>query len=238
LVSDLHYTLKQFDWVAAASVDFDVVVVAGDHLDIASAVAPDAQIAVVVEYLSRMTAHTTVIACSGNHDLNASNEFGERSAQWLVAAHHAGVLVDGATFAADDAFVTVCPWWDGPQTRERVGEQLARDAELVGDRQWIWVYHAPPDASPTSWTGRRHYGDEDLVRWIEQYQPAVVLCGHVHQSPFANNGNWMDHIGSTAVFNAGRQRGPIPASIELDTDARTAAWRSLEGTEERSFAVA
>ena len=50
----------------------------GDLLDIASIVEPDAQIAVVLEYLARIAAKTTVVACSGNHDLNARNEHGER----------------------------------------------------------------------------------------------------------------------------------------------------------------
>lgn len=37
-VSDLHHTLRQLDWVVAAAGDYEVVVVAGDHLDIGSAV--------------------------------------------------------------------------------------------------------------------------------------------------------------------------------------------------------
>ena len=78
LVSDLHYTLKQLDWVASVAGDYELVVMAGDHLDIASIVEPDAQIAVVLEYLSRIAAKTTLVACSGNHDLNAQNELGER----------------------------------------------------------------------------------------------------------------------------------------------------------------
>jgi len=78
LVSDLHYTLKQLDWLVTAAADHDVVVVAGDLLDIASRVEPDAQIAVVLEYLARMAAKTTVVVCSGNHDLNARNDLGER----------------------------------------------------------------------------------------------------------------------------------------------------------------
>ena len=59
LVSDLHYTLKQLDWVASVAADYELVVMAGDHLDIASIVEPDAQIAVVLEYLSRIAAKTT-----------------------------------------------------------------------------------------------------------------------------------------------------------------------------------
>jgi Icc-related predicted phosphoesterase len=238
LVSDLHYTLKQLDWVTTPASEFDLVVVAGDHLNIASPVAPDAQIAVVLEYLARMAACSTVVACSGNHDLNARNALGERAAMWLADARRSGVLVDGGALATDDEFVTVCPWWDGPGTQDLVDQQLERDAERAGGRLWVWVYHAPPDASPTSWTGRRHYGDEALRQWIERHRPGVVLCGHVHESPFKTDGKWIDRIGSTVVFNAGRQRGPVPARVEIDTRTGSAAWYSLVAIEEETFAVA
>ena len=56
LVSDLHYTLRQFDWVVDASPSFDLVVLAGDHLDISSTVALDAQIAVVLRYFALLQA--------------------------------------------------------------------------------------------------------------------------------------------------------------------------------------
>ena len=38
LVSDLHYKLKQLDWIVSVAGDFDLVVAAGDLLDIASIV--------------------------------------------------------------------------------------------------------------------------------------------------------------------------------------------------------
>jgi len=38
LVSDLHYSLPLFDWVVDVAGDFDIVVMAGDHLDLASLV--------------------------------------------------------------------------------------------------------------------------------------------------------------------------------------------------------
>jgi Icc-related predicted phosphoesterase len=236
LVSDLHYTLKQLDWVTSVAGEYDLVVLAGDHLDIASIVEPDAQIAVISEYLDRIASKTTVVACSGNHDLNADNEHGERAAMWFDAARAAGVFVDGTSFGTEELLVTVCPWWDGPRTRDDVDRQLASDAARVGSRRWIWVYHAPPDASPTSWTGKRHYGDEDLVAWITRYEPFIVMSGHVHQSPFASDGAWSDRIGSTLVLNAGRQIGPVPARVELDTDSGVARWSSLAGIEEASFA--
>src|SRR5262249_55985028 len=154
------------------------------------------------EYLTRLAQRTTVVACSGNHDLDASNEHDERAARWLDAARAAGVWTDGTTLVTGDTVVTVCPWWDGPATPEVVRRQLATDAALVGDRDWIWVYHAPPDDSPTSWTGKRHYGDEALGAWIAEFSPTAVLCGHVHNSPFQADGGWIDRIGSTLVLNA------------------------------------
>jgi Icc-related predicted phosphoesterase len=232
LVSDLHYSLKQLDWVLAVAGDFDVVVVAGDHLDISSVVEPDAQIAVVLEYLSRLAQKTTTIACSGNHDLDGDNELDERYASWLRAATNAGVHVDGTRVAFDDTLITVCPWWDGPRTRDLVDRQLADDAAAVGDRDWIWVYHAPPDASPTSWTGKRHYGDTELSAWIDRHRPHLVLCGHVHQAPFADDGGWADRVGSTWVVNAGRQIGPVPAHVIVDTRTGRASWTSLDGVDE------
>jgi Icc-related predicted phosphoesterase len=234
-VSDLHYTLKQFDWVVSVADRYDLVVFAGDLLDISSIVEPDAQIAVVREYLARVAEQTNVVASSGNHDLNGPNRHGERAATWLGPAGDAGVHVDGMRYETEDELVTVCPWWDGPATRQDIDDQLAEDATRVGDRRWIWVYHGPPEPSPTSWTGKRHYGDEDLVGWIGRHHPAIVLCGHVHQSPFASGGAWMDRIGSTAAFNAGRQIGPVPTRIEIDTGTGVATWVSLAGVEELAF---
>ena len=34
LVSDIHYRLKQLDWLASVAPEFDLVVIAGDHLDV------------------------------------------------------------------------------------------------------------------------------------------------------------------------------------------------------------
>ena len=56
LVADLHYTLRQYDWLLSRAAEFDAVVLAGDLLSIASPVAIEAQI---VAMLSRSPARTT-----------------------------------------------------------------------------------------------------------------------------------------------------------------------------------
>jgi len=229
LLSDLHYALKQFDWATRVAGDFDAVVVAGDHLDISSAVDARAQIVVVLKYLRRLEEATQLIVSSGNHDLDTRSE-GEKVARWMQRVRELGIPTDGDSLELDGTLFTICPWWDGPRAREAVGEQLARDATRARER-WIWVYHAPPSESPTSWDGRKHFGDEELVRWIDAYQPELVLTGHIHQSPFARDGSWVDRRGSTWIFNAGRQIGPLPAHIIFDTKANEALWFSLAGVE-------
>lgn len=62
------------------------------------------------------------------------------------------------------------------------------------------------------------------MRWIERYGPDLVMTGHMHQSPFKEGGSWVDRIGSTWVFNAGRQIGPLPTHVVLDLDPRMDLW--------------
>jgi hypothetical protein len=215
----------------------DLVVMAGDHLDISSAVSLDAQSVVILKYLSLLKAAGRVAVSSGNHDLTGPDMHGEQTALWLAEARAAGVPTDGDALLIDDTLVTICPWWDGPLGRAAMEAQLAADASRRPER-WIWVYHWPPLGSPTCWTGRRHYGDTELGGWIQMYRPDVVLTGHVHEPPFKPDGSWADRIGDTWVFNPGRQIGPVPTRIEIDLGAGCASWRSLLGGEDLQLADA
>jgi len=230
LVSDLHYALKQYDWATAVAPDFDAVVIAGDHIDISGQVDGSVQVVVILNYLKRLAARTKLIVSSGNHDLDRRDASGEKVASWIQKVRDLGVPTDGDSVTLGDTLVTICPWWDGPRMKEAVRAQIGRDA-AIPKRSWIWVYHAPPEGSPTSWDGRQSYGDAELTAWIEAYQPDVVFTGHIHQAPFRRDGSWVDRIGDTWVFNCGQQIGPTPAHIMVDTTAREAAWFSLAGAE-------
>jgi Icc-related predicted phosphoesterase len=229
-VADLHYSLPQFDWVLEIAADFDVVVLAGDLLELASIVDRRAQAVVVRKYFERLRAVTRLLICSGNHDLDAPHESGEKVAKWLAASPDDGIITDGESIELDGVLITICPWWDGPITRAGIAVQLA-EAAKAERRLWIWIHHAPPDKSPTSWGGARHFGDAELVQWIMQYKPDIVLSGHVHQSPFVKDGSWVDRIGNTWVFNAGQQFGAPPTHIIIDTDEGEALWFSSAGNQ-------
>ena len=226
VVADLHYSLPQFDWLLSAAPQFDVVIFAGDALDIGSSVDFRAQIVVVKKYLALLSGLTRVILCSGNHDLDERNPEGEKIARWIGDVRELGITCDGDSLTIGDTFFTVCPWWDGPLVKQRIDDQL-REAAAGRLKRWIWVHHAPPANSPTSWGGKRFFGDQELVQWIQNYQPSMVISGHVHQSPFIADGSWFDQLGSTWVFNAGLQAGRPPVHIVLDIDNGTAFWLPL-----------
>jgi Icc-related predicted phosphoesterase len=230
-VSDLHYSLPQFDWMVDSASDFDLLTLAGDHLRVGSVVPLDDQSETILEYFSSLHSVARMAVCSGNHDLTGLDAEGEQSALWLSKAKAVGIPTDGSSELVGTTLVTICPWWDGPEGRAALVARLSADAERR-PAQWIWVYHWPPHGSLTAWTGRRDYGDRVLRDWIEEYRPDIVLTGHIHQAPFTPDGSWADRIGDTWVFNAGHQIGPIPARIELDLTKNKAKWVSLLGTEE------
>ena len=158
-VADLHYSLPQFDWVLEVAPDFDVVVLAGDLLELSSIVDRRAQAVVIRKYFERLRAVTRLVICSGNHDLDSPQESGEKVAKWLAASPDDGIITDGESLQLDGILITVCPWWDGPITRAGIAAQLG-EAAKTERKLWIWIHHAPPDKSPTSWGGdalfRRH----------------------------------------------------------------------------------
>ena len=233
LTSDLHYRLRQYDWLMAAAPNFDAVVIAGDHLDIASAVPPQAQIAALCASLARLARNARLFVASGNHDLNARSAEGEKTADWLDVIRSPMLAVDGDSADIGDTTFTVCPWWDGPHAQDAIERML----DVVGQRRrarWLWVYHAPPE-SALSWTGKRHFGDAFLKKLVQRHSPTAVMCGHIHEAPFKQGGSWIDRDGATWLFNAGRQIGDVPARIEIDFTASTARWISLAGIEERAL---
>ena len=225
VVADLHYSLPQFDWLLAAAHEFDLVIFAGDALNISSSVDVRAQIVVVKRYLTLLSSITRVILCSGNHDLDERSPEGEKVSRWVGEVRELGIACDGESVRICDTLFTVCPWWDGPLVKERIECQLRQAAAKRLDH-WVWVHHAPPASSPVSWGGKRYFGDVELEQWIQRYQPSMVISGHVHQSPFVPDGSWFDRLGVTWVFNTGMQPGRPPAHIVLDLGSGAAFWLS------------
>lgn len=233
-VADLHYALKQFDWLAVHADECDALIIGGDLLDLAGTLDLDVQTVVVEKYLHRLRRLTRVIVSSGNHDGDHRDAAGESRAGWLRELRGDHLHVDGESIDLPGLRITVCPWWDGPVSRAEVERQLAVAAPPFGTA-WLWVYHAPPEG-PLSWTGTHFAGDSTLNAWMEKFSPDIVLSGHIHNAPFYARGAWRQRFGKTWAFNPGRQIGGSPALLRLDLSRRDVSWHSITGVERMSLA--
>jgi Icc-related predicted phosphoesterase len=221
--SDVHYRLGSLDWLCEVGAGYDALILAGDLLDISNPVPIHAQIVVLESYLNRLAELTTVLVVSGNHDLDGPGAHGEQISKWLAKPRTGALFSDGQSVDLDGVRFTLCPWWDGPITRAQVEAQLST-AAVDRPERWVWVYHSPPAGTPLCSDGKRSFPDTDLTGWIEQHSPDLVLCGHIHQSPWVEGGSWYGRIGSTWAFNAGHVRARVPPHIVIDTELDIADW--------------
>ncbi|ADE55620.1 metallophosphoesterase family protein [Coraliomargarita akajimensis] len=230
LVADLHYTLPQWDWLDATAERFDIVVIAGDLLELNSIVPREAQIVVLRKYLQRIAKKVPLLVCSGNHDTLDSPQ--GKTAQWLQDKHDAKYWTDGEHYTADNLFFSILPWWESETDQIATERQLERDASQAMGKRWIWVYHPPPKGSPTAWNGKQDHGDPLLCQWIERFQPELVLGGHIHNAPYLADGSWIDLIGHTWCLNSGLQLGQVPSFTVWEIPDDRLVWISNEEVEE------
>lgn len=231
LVADLHYTLRQWDWLRAVYARFDVVVVAGDLLDFRSIVPLEAQVVVIGKYLSRFQEGPPILVASGNHDL-LSKPGGGSDAGWLQKQASCRIRVDGEFFVLGGVCFSIFPWWETPVQKRGFLQQMEEQSQRVEGRDWVWVHHGPPRGSPVAWNGRDDWGDALLTELVGRYGPRMVLSGHVHQAPFLAEGAWVDEMDGTLFFNGGRQPGGVPTFTVIDFSRKAAEWVSAEGVEE------
>ncbi len=236
-VSDLHYSLPQFEWLLLHAVDCDVMVIAGDLLDLASPVDADAQIIVISKYLQRIREEACLVVCSGNHDGDVPLSDGDFAARWLLDLDGPNLFVDGETARMEKLTVTVCPWWESEQSKAKMVAMLrAEAAKREAGSLWVWIHHAPPAGCEVSWTGKEDAGDALVRELIEELQPNIVFCGHIHNAPFYAEGGWASRVGRTWIFNPGHQIGSVPAAVLFDSEAMEAEYRSMEFDERVALA--
>jgi Icc-related predicted phosphoesterase len=96
---------------------------------------------------------------------------------------------------------------------EDVYEQLARSfQDISGTKIKVVVTHQPPrEAQDTLYNGESS-GSQSLRRFAEDYQPDLLLCGHIHEA----RGECL--IGSTRVVNVGELRRGYAVRIEVGNE--------------------
>lgn len=202
--SDLHKSVSDATRLAARAVsdDVDAMLSAGD-LGIDFVHSPQL-------YVALAAAGKPILSVPGNHDGVVTYEGSLKLGGFTD--------IDGKTEPLNG--FTIAGWgyrWDepapaGPGRREpppshpglRSDPDLSRlSAKLAGadPRRTVLLSHLPPWGVRVSRTADgRDWGDRNLRKWVEAFQPAAVICGHVHL-PRAQT----SRVRETLIVNGGRE---------------------------------
>lgn len=99
-------------------------------------------------------------------------------------------------------------------SEDQLYENLSKYADkLSSDSFTILVTHAPPlDTNADMIPGGEHVGSPAVRKIIEQTQPTLNICGHIHESI------GQDKIGDTTVINPGDANSGHLCIIELSQE--------------------
>jgi len=89
--------------------------------------------------------------------------------------------------------------------------------DIPGESIKIIVMHQPPRGAQDTLYNGKSSGSVSLRRFVEEYQPDLLLCGHIHEA----RGECF--IGSTRIVNVGELRRGFATIIEIGEEI-TVNW--------------
>jgi Icc-related predicted phosphoesterase len=188
--SDIHRDLRQAARLAERASAVDVVVAAGDFASVHRGLEELIDMLVAIE--------TPTVLVPGNNETDAALR--EACAGWSAAQvlHGERTEIDGVSFFGLGGGIPVTPWdWSFDLTEEQAAERLAGCPE-----GGVLVVHSPPKGYVD---GSGHLGSEAVLRAVEEKQPRLVVCGHIHEA-----------AGEEAVVGASRILNAGPAGTVVD----------------------
>ena len=184
--SDLHCNLKQAEQLVEMSAKADVVIGAGDFASMHEGLEE------TIEALSAIEAPTVLVP--GNNETD--DALREATADWNAATvlHGGWSTIGGVEFFGLGAGVPVTPWeWSFDIDEERAAVMLT-----LCPQKAVLVLHSPPYGHCDSNRTGDRFGSHALLRTIEEKEPRLAVCGHIHES-------WgcKSKVGKTPIHNLG-----------------------------------
>jgi uncharacterized protein len=184
--SDLHRDLDGARDLAGRSAKADVVIGAGDFASVHKGLEE------AIDALSAIEKQTVLIP--GNNETEEALRSACEGWEAAIVLHGEGAEIDGVSFFGLGAGVPVTPWdWSFDLDEDAATAKLA---DLPPGA--ILVVHSPPLGHCDASSAGEHLGSTAVLEAIEQKQPRLAVCGHIHESWGAES-----EIGSTRVFNLG-----------------------------------
>jgi Icc-related predicted phosphoesterase len=184
--SDLHCNLKRAERLVKMSEQADVVIGAGDFASVHEGLEE------TIEALSAIEAPTVLVP--GNNETD--DALREATAGWSAATVlHGGVMaIEGVEFFGLGAGIPVTPWeWSFDLDEETAAVMLT-----LCPPDAVLVLHSPPYGHCDSNRSGDHFGSHTLLHTIEEKEPRLAVCGHIHES-------WerKSKVGRTPIHNLG-----------------------------------
>ena len=148
-----------------------------------------------------------VLAIAGNCDSPAIEQ---RLVELGVSLYRRGVVIDGVGLHG----LSGMPPWRGNMyqfSEEELAQALETGYHQIAGARWhVVLSHPPPQATRVDRTFRgQNVGSVALRQFIDRTEPALVLCGHIHE------GRGSEQLGRTLVVNCGPASAGSYALAEL-----------------------
>ncbi len=205
-ITDLHGDTQALDRILADAGPADVVLLGGDITNFGT---PN-----TAEFLVRraMERCPQVLAVAGNCDSAAIDD---RLATLGVSLFGRGVLLQGVGFYGASAM----PPWTGTMyelSEDEIAASLAAGrGQLMQPQREVVLSHTPPRGTRLDRTRHgEHVGSVAVRQFIEQVQPALVVCGHIHEA------RGVDRLGAATIVNCGSAYDGHYALAEINVDVQ------------------
>ena len=184
--SDLHRDLDQAARLVEMSADADVVIGAGDFASVHEGLEP------AIDALAGIETPTVLVP--GNNETDDALRAAAESWPAATVLHGERTDVDGVEFFGLGAGIPITPWdWSFDLSDEEATERLAACRQGA-----VLVVHSPPYGHADASSAGDHLGSAAILAAIEDVQPRLAVCGHIHES-------WGERsrVGQTEVVNLG-----------------------------------
>ncbi|HET7485385.1 MAG TPA: metallophosphoesterase [Solirubrobacterales bacterium] len=184
--SDLHRDLTQAEKLVEMSAKADVVIGAGDFASVHEGLQETIDALAGIE--------KPAVLVPGNNETDEALR--EATADWRSATvlHGGGATISGVDFFGLGAGIPVTPWeWSFDLDDEKAAVMLAHCPENA-----VLVLHSPPLGHCDSNGAGQSFGSPILLRTIEERNPRLAVCGHIHESWGCES-----MVGDTPIYNLG-----------------------------------
>ena len=150
-----------------------------------------------------------LLCVAGNMDTHEHDALFERLD---VSINGRGVIIDGVGFFGVSAAPISPLHTPNEVTEEEIARRAALGCHQTKDaRLKVFVPHAPPYGTRVDIIHAGiHVGSTAVRDFIEQENPDIVVCGHIHEA------RGQDMIGTTRIVNCGAASNGCYCLIEID----------------------